>query len=126
MYLIFDTSILIELDRGNKAVINKISELKDIYPTPAKISFISYFEFLYGLRNKSEKNKRKSLEFLEKFGVIQTSKETASILVELKQKYELPLADLLIASHVHEERGILVTKDNDFKDIKELECVFIN
>ena len=28
MYLIFDTSILIELDRGNRELISKISELK--------------------------------------------------------------------------------------------------
>ena len=104
MYLIFDTSILIELDRGNNEIIKKISDLIKTHPAPAKISFISYFEFLYGLRDKSEKNKRKSMEFIEKFDVIQTSKETAIVLTKLKQKHEFPLADLLIAAQVIENR----------------------
>ncbi len=125
MGLIFDTSTLIELERGNKDVIKKISELKKIYPAPAKISFISYFEFLYGLKDKSEKNKEKPMEFIGKFSVIQTTKETAAFLVTLKRAYELPLADLLIASQVMEERGVLVTKDKDFEIIKEIERAFV-
>ena len=52
MNLIFDTSIIIDIERGNKETINSIKELKDLYPAPAKITFITYFEFLYGLRGK--------------------------------------------------------------------------
>ena len=125
MILVFDTSILIELDRGNKDIIRKIFELRGNYPAPAKISFISYFEFLYGLRDKSEKNKDKSIEFIEKFDVIQTSKKTAAILVNFKRNYELPLSDLLIASHSKETDGILITRDNDFKSIKEIKCIIL-
>ena len=125
MILIFDTSILIELNRGNGDIIRKIAELKRSYPAPAKISFISYFEFLYGLKNKSEKNKNKSIEFIEEFDVIQTSKKTAAILVNFKQNYELPLSDLLIASHTREIDGILITRDNDFKPIKEMKCIIL-
>lgn len=125
MILIFDTSVLIELSRGNKEIIKKISELKKIYPANVKISFISYFEFLYGLRNKSEKNKYKSVEFIEKFEIIQTSKDTANLLINLKQNHELPLADLLIAAHVQEVRGILVTQDKDFEKIKEIKSVIL-
>ncbi|MEK6830154.1 MAG: type II toxin-antitoxin system VapC family toxin [Nanoarchaeota archaeon] len=125
MILIFDTSILIELERGNSEIIKKISELRKVYPAPARISFISYFEFLYGLRKRSEKNRDKSIKFVERFDIIQTSKETAEILVNLKQNYELPLSDLLIASHVREIKGILVTKDNDFKEIKEINKVIL-
>ena len=123
MILIFDTSILIDLERGNPETIKKILELRKIYPAHAKISFVSYFEFLYGLKNKSEKNKRKSMEFLEKFDVIQTTKETAHILINLKQNYGLPLADLLIAAHVFETKGILVTKDKDFGKIREIKTI---
>ena len=125
MILVFDTSILIELNRGNKEIIRKISELKKIYPANVKISFISYFEFLYGLRNKSEKNKYKPIEFIEKFEIIQTSKDTANILINLKQNYELPLADLLIAAHVQEVRGILVTRDRDFEKIEEMKSILL-
>lgn len=121
MNLILDTSILIEIERKNSEIISKLNELRKIYPAPAKISFISYFEFLYGLRDKLVKNKEKAKSFIELFSVINTQKETASFLVDLKRKYELPLSDLLIAAQVIECKGILVTKDNDFEMIKELE-----
>ena len=126
MILIFDTSVIIDLDRGNRDTIKKISELRKIYPAPAKVSFISYFEFLYGLRKKSEKNKERSLEFIEKFDVIQTSKETANILINLKQNHELPLSDLLIASHVQEIKGVLITKDKDFQQIGEINKIILS
>lgn len=126
MYLIFDTSILISLSRGDKEVIAKISDLRKSYNSPPKITFMSYYEFLDGLRNKAEKNKDKAMEFLEKFEVIQTAKNTALILAGLKAKYELSLADLMIAAQTIEFKGILVTKDNDFKDITELNKIIIS
>ena len=57
---------------------------------------------------------------------MQKTKNTADRLVELKQKYELPLADLLIAAQVIENNGILITKDNDFDKIKEIEKINLN
>ncbi|MEK6889832.1 MAG: PIN domain-containing protein [Nanoarchaeota archaeon] len=126
MYLIFDTSILISLSRGSRETIAKISDLRKSYSSPAKISFMSYYEFVDGLRNKAEKNKEKSMEFLEKFEVIQTTKNTALILASLKSKYELSLTDLMIAAQTIEANGILVTKDNDFKEIIELNKIVIN
>ena len=125
MILVFDTSILIELDRGNKEIIRKLSDMRKVYPANAKISFVSYFEFLYGLRNKLEKNKYKSMDFIEKFDIIQTSKDTANLLINLKQNYELSLSNLLIAAHTREVKGILVTKDKDFEKIKELKSIII-
>src|SRR3989344_4254560 len=125
MTLIFDTSILVDLDRGRINTIKKIEDLRKMYPLPATIGFIAYFEFLLGLKDKSIKNKEKSKEFIEKFNVLQTTKNTADKLVELKRKYELPLADLLIASQVLENNGILITKDNDFKAINEIEKIII-
>lgn len=125
MNIILDTSILIELERGNKEVISGVDELRKLYPAPAKISFINYFEFLYGLKDKSIKNKEKSKSFVELFEVIQTTKKTANNLVNLKQKYELPLADLLIASQTLETNGLLVTKDKDFERIDEIDKVII-
>ena len=125
MNLIFDTSILIDLDRGNKETIAKLEELRNMYPSPAKIGFISYFEFLLGLKDKSEKNKEKSKEFIEKFSILQTTTITADKIVILKQKYELPLADLLIAAQALENNGILVTKDKDFEQIKEINKIIL-
>lgn len=126
MYLIFDTSILIELERANKEIIAKINEIRKIYPAPAKISLVSYFEFLYGLKEKSEKNKEKALAFVEKFSVLQTTKTTAHNLAALKSKYEFPLADLIIAAQTMEESAILLTKDRDFEEIEEIDKIILS
>jgi len=125
MNLILDTSILIDIQRKNKESIKKLDELIKIYPAPAKITFITYFEFIHGLRNKSQKNREKLEEFIEKFSIIQTSKETAKILSALKEKYELPLADLLIASQTMQDKGIILTKDKDFERISEMNKIII-
>ncbi len=126
MNLILDTSIIIDIERGNKELILELDKLKAIYPAPPRISFISYFEFLYGLKRKAIKNKEKSREFLELFDVIQTTNTTAEHLVLLKDKYKLPLSDLLIASQAIETNGILITKDKDFENIEEIRKVILN
>lgn len=126
MNLILDTSIIIEIERGNHMINEWLNELKKTYPAPPEISFISYFEFLFGLRKKSVKNKEKSREFLELFNVLQTSNTTAEYLVLLKDKYELPLSDLLIAAQVIENNGVLITKDKDFEKIEELQKIIFS
>jgi predicted nucleic acid-binding protein len=123
--LIFDTSILVDFERGYASTITSIDDLKKRYPVPAKISFITYFEFLLGLKEKSIKNKEKSRNFIEKFNVLHTTKNTAEKLLILKQKYELPLADLLIAAQVMENNGILITKDKDFEQVEEIEKIIL-
>ncbi|MBI4163797.1 MAG: PIN domain-containing protein, partial [Candidatus Aenigmarchaeota archaeon] len=94
-------------------------------PERPAITFISYFEFLYGIRKKDIRNKEKAISFIEEFSIIQTTKTTAGILVWLKEKYELPLADLLIASQAIENQSVLITKDNDFDKIRELNKIII-
>lgn len=125
MNLIFDTSILIELERRNRVIIDKIRVYVETYPSPANITFINYFEFYHGLKNKDIKNKEKAMSFINKFHILKITKKTAEILSELKKEYDdkgemLPLADLLIASQVIENDCILVTLDKDFKRIEEL------
>ncbi len=120
MTLVFDTSIIIEIERGNKDIIFKLDELRKIYPGPPKIGFISYFEFLYGLRNKQIENKIKSQKFLELFEIIHTTNITAHYLAQLKEKYELSLTDLFIAAQIIETNSVLITKDKDFERITEI------
>lgn len=125
MQLVFDTSIVIEIERENKEIISKIEELKKKYRSAPKISFMTYFELLEGIANKSEKNKEKAEKFMEFFEVLQTTKRTAKNLVLLRKNYELPIPDLLIAAQTLEIDGILVTKDRDFANINEIEKVLI-
>ncbi len=125
MILAFDTSVLVEVERRNALIIDKLKELVKLYPLPAQIPFMSYFEFYNGLTEKNVKNKNQSLSFVKKFKVIQTTDKTAEILSDLKNDcakkgLSLPLADLMIASQVIENDFILVTLDTDFNKIAEL------
>jgi len=43
----------------------------------------------------------------------------------LEEKYNLPLADLVIASQTLEYNCILVTKDKDFEKIKEIDKIIL-
>jgi predicted nucleic acid-binding protein len=130
MTLVFDTSILIDLDRKVDSTIEKIKLLSKKYSSIASITFINEFEFHFGINQRNPKNKERALSLLAKFIVLHTTKKTSSLLAKLKQKYEkqgflLPLADLLIATLVIENSMILVTKDKDFEKIEELTTIFI-
>jgi predicted nucleic acid-binding protein len=130
MSLILDTSILIEIERRNIELINILKKYSEIYPGPPKITFISYFEFLNGLKNKNIKNKDKSILFIEKFTMLNITKRTAEILSDLKYNNEtkgisLPLADLLIASQTIENKDVLITRDKDFESIENLKVIII-
>ena len=128
--LLLDTSILIEIQRKDKAVIHKIEELKKIHFQPASISFINYFEFYSGLIDKNIKNKQIMIEFINKFNCLKASSITAQILAELKNKYEkkgiaIGLADLIVASQVKEYNMTLVTRDKTFEKIDEISKVIL-
>src|SRR3989338_3948719 len=122
MTFLLDTSVLIDIERREKKLIEKMKEIVETDPAPACIAFISYFEFIHGLQIKSPKNKEKSMEFIGKFYFLQPTKKTAVILSDLKYKYEkigkpFSLSDLLIASQSIENNMTLVTRDKHFKEI---------
>ena len=130
MTLTFDTSILVDIEKGNEEVIRKIEELSKIYKTRAQIPFIPYYEFLRGLKIGKPKRYKELLEFINSFNVIKITKKTADILSDLKIKYDrlgipLGLADLLIASQALENQLILVTKDKDFEKITEIKKIIL-
>lgn len=130
MSLAFDTSILIELERKNPEVIKKIDKLAHNYPAYPQLPFISYYEFIRGLKIKKDKNYGKKLAFVDKFNILKTSKRTAEILADLRIKYEkigfsFPLADLFISAQAIENQLILVTRDKDFEKIEELKKIIL-
>ncbi len=89
------------------------------------ITFPTEAEFLYGLRNKSERSRHKEMVFLSQFPVLHTTQRTAKIMAIFKDKYShkgkvFSFADLLIATLVYENDMSLVTYDKSFQQIKEL------
>ena len=130
MTLVLDTSVLIDLENKEKNTLEKLSKAVEMDQTPASITFIIYFEFYDGLRVKSQKNREKLIDFINKFNCLQTTKKTAQILSDLKNKYEkvgkaLPLADMLIASQVIENNMTLITSNKHFDVIEELKKVIL-
>ena len=131
MIMVFDTSILVDLQNGNVSTINKIKKLVKVNPYPAKITVFSKFEFLTGLLEKPSKNELVVKDFISNFNVVNTSDNSSKIFAELKHKYitkgkMLPLIDLLIAGLVIEHNYVLVTKDKDFERIDELKKIIID
>ena len=121
MILVLDTSILIDIDRGNESTIFQLNALIDEFSnTEPAISWVSFFEFYYGTF-QSEEGGGKSLEFLNKFSFLGMDKEATKIFTKFKkEKTNVKDFDLLIASVTIANNAILITKDSDFKIIKGL------
>lgn len=130
MTLAFDTSILIAIEKREKGILDRLEELSKVHKLPSQLPFISYYEFLIGLKIRKPKRYKEILEFVNQFNVLETTKNTAEILADLKIEYDkngitLSLADLLIVSQVIENHLVLITKDKDFEKIKELKKVIL-
>ena len=130
MNIVLDTDVLIEFEANKKNIVEELKEITEYSLTPPTLTFINYFEFIFGLIKKSPEKRQKAMDFVEKFYVLQTTKNTAKVLSKLKHKYyslgkSLALADLMIASQVIENNMILVTRDRHFEKIEELEKIII-
>ena len=130
MSLVFDTSILIAIERGDKEAINELENLYKSHPSSPQLTFISFFEYLTGLKIRKNKSFQNNLIFLKKFNVLHTTNSSAEILSDLRIKYDqkgitLSLADLLSASIVIDNNLVLVTKDKDFEKIEELKKIIL-
>lgn len=131
MLLVFDTSVLIALEREDKFLIKKLSDLSKVYTSPPQTTFIAYYEFVLGVKNRSPKNKSRAFEFLKNFSCLEAGIKTAEILADLKAKYDskgisISLADLIIASQVRENNMILITKDKIFEKIEEIDKIILD
>ncbi len=129
MTIILDTSILIGLEKNDRFVLSQLADIRKFHPMDPNIPFISYFEFISGLKNRKPHNVSKAIKFIEQFPFLKAQKETAKILADLKH-YEtkgimLPLADLLIAAQAIENNMTLVTLDKGFERIEELKKIIL-
>lgn len=125
MSLVFDTSVLIALQRKDDQVIAKLEELSKTYALTPYTTFLNIFEFLLGIKLKPPRNAKESVAFIRRFDILNTTESTSEIMADLKLKYDrkgmvLPIADLIITSLVIENDMVLVTRDRDFEKIEEL------
>ena len=125
MSLVFDTSVLIALQRKDDQVIAKLEELSKTYALTPFTTFLNLFEFLLGIKLKPPRNAKESVAFVRRFDILNTTERTSELMADLKLKYDrkglvLPIADLIITSLVIENDMVLVTRDRDFEKIEEL------
>ena len=130
MSFIFDTSVIIDVVNRQQSTIAQLKEIARLYPGPGQITFITCFEFLLGLKEKSPKNKERAESFIHQFECLQATKTTAQILADLKWSYSkkgetISLADLIIAAQAIENNGTLITRDKAFEKISELKKIIL-
>ncbi|HLC71912.1 MAG TPA: type II toxin-antitoxin system VapC family toxin [Candidatus Nanoarchaeia archaeon] len=131
MNFLVDTSILIELENNNEAVIKELEQLrKDTPQASLYISIFTYSEYYSGVINKSEKNKTKLMERLGEYPLLNTTRKTAFLFSELlhllkKKGKMVPHFDLFIAALAIENDLVLITGDNHFKEIPELKSIIL-
>ncbi len=131
MPLVFDTSVIISLEKQDRTIISRLQELSRKHQGIPQASFITYFEFQMGIKNRSPRNQSAAMEFLRNFRCLPATQKTSEILADLKYKYDrkgvaLSLAELIIASQSKEANMTLVTKDKTFAAIEEIQRVILD
>ncbi|MCB9202747.1 MAG: PIN domain-containing protein [Flavobacteriales bacterium] len=127
---ILDTNIVIEYLRGNQKAVTFIEKNEKLIAIPA----IVIGELLYGAYNSSEPNKHLTIinKFIQYFTILEIntviSNEYGRLKSILKSKGNpIPENDIWIAaSTCLNENTILVSNDNHFAQLKEIEVLQIN
>ncbi|WP_234571966.1 type II toxin-antitoxin system VapC family toxin [Rhodohalobacter sp. 614A] len=122
--LLIDTDVLIDYSRGVEKTKGFLKNLEADHILA--ISVVTQLELMVGCENKTD---LKSLQkFLTNFEIIQLSKSTSEIAVDLFKKYRLShgvlIPDMLIASTALTLEIPLLSKNRkDFRFIKKLELI---
>jgi len=119
--VIIDTCVLIELQRGNPVVINKVYEFdqRDIFITPVVVA-----EFYRGARDKEEWLKCRKL--ISKFGILSLNELVTNVFIDIFDNFSLShrpsIPDMLIAAaSVHYNIPLYTLNEKDFKFIPQLQ-----
>ena len=122
MKYVLDTSILIGIERGNKAIIERFGELVSdeniFYTTTLNIS-----KFYYGYVGKSKEAKKTANEFLNRFKLLTLTLDSARIYAELaylhdREGEKIDDFDLLTAVIAMNNSATIITLDKGFDRIR--------
>jgi predicted nucleic acid-binding protein len=130
MSLVFDTSVLVNLERREPKSVGIVEKLQQKAGFKPYTTFFNHFEFILGNKRKFVKNREKAENFLNRFEILHTTEETSKIMSDLKYNYDkkgitISIPDLIVASLAIENNMTLVTSDKDFQNIKELKLELI-
>jgi tRNA(fMet)-specific endonuclease VapC len=123
--VILDTCILIEIQRGNQQIIDRVYDFErsDLCITPIVIA-----EFYRGSRNKAEFIKCRKL--VNKFRVLALDQNVAMVFGEFFEQYSIShrpsIPDMLIAATaIHYNVSLYTLNVKDFNFIKEISLLTI-
>jgi predicted nucleic acid-binding protein len=123
MLLVFDTSALIEIDKGNNAVLERVRDLAEKLPlVDLAVPWPSCFEFYTGMLRESPEKKEACLMWLRKFTWLGMNFEATRLFTEMRSKLVQRVGDfdLLIAAIAISSGGLLLTGDRDFLEVPGL------
>ena len=121
--MILDTSILVEIDRGNN--IEKIEKLDE--EGSHSISAVTVSEFYTGVNMREEPEEDKAERLISRARVMPVEEEIARKAGELiarkkQENLKLGLNDIYITATAAERDKTVITKDpEDFNEIEEIE-----
>ena len=126
---IIDTNVLIEIEKNNKLVLSKIENL-DIAKDNIYITSPSYSEFYLGLLGFSKEKIARQKDRLDRYKILNTSKNSSRILAEIKKSLSdkgimIPIFDLFIGSIAIDSQLPLITTDRHFSRIPNLRSILI-
>jgi len=115
--LVLDTNVILYLLDGDKTLANLLDGKQ------AYISFITELELL-GYKGITKKEHANIKQFLLECKIININSSIKNDTILLKQKYSLKLPDCIIAGTAIFLDFPLISADNEFKEIIEIDLIF--
>jgi len=114
--ILVDTNIILYLLNGSDTL-EEVLQGKDVY-----VSFITELE-LIGYKNITPKEEQQIIHILDDCSIVPMNNRIKEKYVELRRKYNLKLADAVIAATAVTFDFPIITSDNHFKTIQELNLI---
>lgn len=115
-----DTSVIIDLFRGDKKTEQQLSEIDGVFAVSYPI-VCELYKGVY-MSSKPEKGEKEIEKFLENVRVLGSDPKAAKTFGKLHENYpDKSDFDLMVAGICISEGAELLTKDDDFEGIDELE-----
>lgn len=127
MKYVIDTSLLIDINRGNVKVLSVLKN-KALHAGEPFITSLNFIEYYFGELGKGREVE--VLKFLDSFKHLTLTRNSAKLYAELSRKYlkqgkTISAFDLLIAAIAIDNNMTLLTGDSDFEKINELKTEVI-
>ena len=127
--IIIETSVLIDIEKNNNVVVSKLKKL-DLMENDIYITSPTYSEFYLGLFTLSNGRLKQEKERLDKYKLLNTTKNSSKILAEIKHHLSkegimIPIFDLLIASIAMDAGMPLISLDKHFKNVPNLNVIVL-